>query len=187
MGASGMIAPATASLVGCGIFVAAMLHAAVTDLRHRRIRNWLVASLATCWAPMALAAGVPGIEMAAAAGAALLVFTAGFGCFAAGWLGGGDVKLAAAAVLWLGAGQALAFVLLTSVLGAALTGLFLLTRLVGALARQPRWVGEESGQAALPSSTPEAKAAVDRQVPYGPALAGAGLALLQGSPFAVAI
>lgn len=153
--------------LACLAFSAAMLHATATDLRHRRIRNWLVSALAVAWAPMALAASVPATEMAAALGAAALVFIAGVGCFSAGWLGGGDVKLAAAAVLWLGAGQALDFLLVASVLGGALAAVTLVTGRRGG-------AGEQSARPRRP-------------VPYGPALAGAGLALLQGSPLAAAL
>lgn len=165
-----MSAAAIPALLACGLFVGGMLHAAATDLRHGLIRNWLVAALAAAWAPMALAVGIPGALMAAALIAAALVFTAGFGCFAAGWLGGGDVKLAAVAVLWLGAGQAAAFLLLAAVLGAGLT-----------------WPLLMAGRMRLRRAEGENASATPRQVPYGPALALAGLALLQGSPWAAAI
>jgi prepilin peptidase CpaA len=175
---------AAPALLACIVFGAGMLHAIVTDLRHRRIRNWLVATLAAGWAPMALAAGIPAAEMAAAAAAAALVFAAGFGCFVAGWLGGGDVKLASVAVLWLGAGQAPDFVLLSSVIGASLTALLVLARLAaGASARSTGApsTGPDSRQ------TPEPRSPAARHaVPYGPALAVAALALLHGSPWAAA-
>lgn len=164
-----MSVSATPALLACGIFGAGMLHAAVTDLRHRRIRNWLVAALAVSWAPMALVVRVPVDQMASSVLAAALVFAVGFGFFAAGWLGGGDVKLAAVAVLWLGAGQAVAFLLLSAVLGAGLAWPLLL---VGRKRRHA------SGSCA--SASPG-------EVPYGPALALAGIALLQGSPWAAAV
>ena len=178
-----MSAPAAVGVIACAVFGAAMLHAIVTDMRHRRIRNWLVAGLAVAWTPMALAAGIPAAEMATAVAAAVLVFVAGVACFAAGWLGGGDVKLAAVAVLWLGAGQALAFVLLTSVLGAVLTGLFL-------LARRRRGPRDRPPAGAAPADAPRAdapRADAPRPVPYGPALAVAGIALLHGSPWAAVL
>ena len=86
----------------------AMLQAIVSDLRDRRIRNWLVAALAAVYWPLSLAAGIPATEIVASAAAAALVFAGGFGFFAAGWVGGGDVKLAAVAALWLGAALAAA-------------------------------------------------------------------------------
>ncbi len=179
-----MSSAVAAALLASAAFGLGMLHAIVTDLRHRRIRNWLVAALAAGWAPLALAAGIPAAEMAAAAAAAILIFAAGFGCFVAGWLGGGDVKLASVVVLWLGAGQAPDFVLLSSVLGAVLTGLLVLVQLgIGAPARSPA--------APTPGPVPcQQTGRPHRQaswtVPYGPALAVAGLALLPCSPWAAA-
>ena len=166
-----MNAAAVPAVLACVVFGFGMLHAAVTDLIHQRIRNWMVAGLATAWAPLALVAGLPPAEMLAAAAAALAVFAAGFGCFAAGWLGGGDVKLAAITVLWLGAGQAVPFVLLASVVGAALTGLLLAIR---------RLIVRSTGG-------PAAAAAIAHPVPYGPALAAAGLILLGESPLTAAL
>lgn len=161
-----------AAALACGIFAAAMLHALVTDLRHRRIRNTTVIVLLAAWLPMAIAAGVPATEMAAAVVAAVMVFAAGFGCFAAGWIGGGDVKLAAAAALWLGAGQAASFLLLASVLGAVLTVLIM--------------VAVRIRRGAVGHGRPRIDAG-SRAVPYGPALAGAALALLHASPIAAAL
>lgn len=159
---------AAAALLACALFAAAMLHVVVTDLRHRRIRNWLVAALAAAWAPLALAAGMPAAEMALALAAAALVFAAGFGCFAAGWLGGGDVKLSAVAALWLGAPQTPGFLLLASLAGAALAVAWLaMARLRRAGAASPR--------------------ADRRLVPYGPALAAAAIASLHGSPWAAVL
>jgi prepilin peptidase CpaA len=54
-----------------------------------------------------------------AAGA--LVLAVCFGFFAAGWMGGGDAKLAAATALWLGFDPLLSYVFVASVAGGALT------------------------------------------------------------------
>lgn len=166
-----MSVAALAAVLACVLFCAAMLHAAFTDLRQRRIANWLSMALALSWAPMGLAAGWSGSQLAAALMGAALVFFAGFGCFAAGWLGGGDVKLATVAVLWLGAGQTIAFLLLAALLGATLAWPLLL------FGRRSAWF--VSGQAEGEAGSVEA-----RQVPYGPALAFTGIALLRGSPWA---
>ena len=160
-----MSASAVFALLGCGVFVAALLHAAATDLKSRLIRNWLVAMLAALWAPMAWAAGVTPGQMGLALVAAALVFLAGFGCFAAGWMGGGDVKLGAAIVLWLGADQAMAFLLLSAILGG---GLALSMLVIG-------WRGRAPAGAAIPAPR--------REVPYAPALALSGIALLPASPW----
>lgn len=51
---------------------------------------------------------------------ATIFFAAGFSMFAFGWLGGGDAKLMAAISLWFGWGDALPFILATTLFGAAL-------------------------------------------------------------------
>lgn len=161
-----MSASALFALLGCFVLVAALIHAAITDLQSRVIRNWLVASLAALWAPMAWAAGITPGEMGFSLLAAALIFLAGFGCFAADWMGGGDVKLGAATVLWLGAAQALPFLLLSAILGAGLAWPLLVIR--------RRRLSAEGVDAAPPSR---------REVPYAPALALAGIALLPASPW----
>jgi prepilin peptidase CpaA len=160
------------SLIACLLFSAAMVHVVATDLLYRRIRNWLVAAMIAGYGPLAIAAGIPPVETGAALVAALIVFGIGFGCFAAGWIGGGDAKLAPVCVLWLGADQTLAFVLLTSLLGGALT---LTMLLYGMVRRQP---------AGLATSGHRGPA---RSVPYGIALAASGLMLLRDSPWAQAL
>jgi prepilin peptidase CpaA len=57
------------------------------------------------------------------AGAAVLV--AAFACFAMGWVGGGDAKIAAAAALWFGFGHLLNYLVYASLFGGALTLLLL--------------------------------------------------------------
>ena len=162
-----------ASGLACISFIAAMLHVFATDLRSRRIRNWLVAALAAGYLPLALAAGLPGAAIAAAVAAALIVFAAGFGCFAAGWVGGGDAKLAPVCVLWLGADQALAFIVLTSLFGAALALALLGT---GTFRREPAAAAATGGE-------PPRRLVL----PYGPALALAGLVLLRNAPWVEAL
>jgi prepilin peptidase CpaA len=58
-----------------------------------------------------------------AAGGAVLAIA--FGCFAMGWIGGGDAKLGAVIALWMGWADALAFVGYASVFGGILTLLLL--------------------------------------------------------------
>ncbi len=53
--------------------------------------------------------------------AAALVFACGFAVFAMGWMGGGDVKFAAAIALWLGWDNLLEFALGFSIWGGVLT------------------------------------------------------------------
>jgi prepilin peptidase CpaA len=44
-----------------------------------------------------------------------------FGCFAFGWIGGGDAKVAAAAALWFGFGHLMNYLLYASLFGGVLT------------------------------------------------------------------
>jgi len=59
------------------------------------------------------------ILMHLAAGATVLV--AAFGCFAMGWIGGGDAKVAAAAALWFGFAHLLNYLVYASLFGGVLT------------------------------------------------------------------
>ena len=63
------------------------------------------------------------ILMHIGAGAAVLVVA--FGCFAMGWVGGGDAKVAAAAALWFGFAHLMNYLLYASLFGGALTLLLL--------------------------------------------------------------
>ena len=58
-------------------------------------------------------------------GAGATVLVVAFGCFAMGWVGGGDAKVAAAAALWFGFGHLLDYLLYASLFGGALTLLLL--------------------------------------------------------------
>lgn len=81
---------------------ALLVIAAIGDLKSYIIPNWLNAAVALLAIPFWLTSarlGWPQMgEQALVAGCALLVFG---GLFAAGWMGGGDVKLLVALGLWL--------------------------------------------------------------------------------------
>jgi prepilin peptidase CpaA len=59
-----------------------------------------------------------------------MVLVVAFVCFAFGWLGGGDAKLASATALWFGFGHLFDYLLYASLLGGALTLLIVLFRSV---------------------------------------------------------
>ena len=89
--------------------------AVVTDVRTRRIPNWLTFGLAA----VALGNGamhgiVPALETA---GIYITVMALGLLAFSLGWLGGGDVKLLAAASAAFGFPDCIAFVIYTSIGG----------------------------------------------------------------------
>jgi prepilin peptidase CpaA len=61
------------------------------------------------------------VELAWSFGVALVVFVLAFFCFARGWIGGGDAKLAAVTALWFEPGNALLYFMYASLLGGVLT------------------------------------------------------------------
>jgi prepilin peptidase CpaA len=145
------------------LFPAAMAFAASSDLLTMTISNRLTLALAGGFAVLAFAAGMSMNEAGMHLAAGGLVLAIGFGCFAMGWIGGGDAKLAAATALWFGFEHLMNYLLYASLLGGALTVLLIQFRalpLPAALARQP-WImrlHEKGGG-----------------VPYGIALAAAAL------------
>ena len=91
------------ALVPLGAVCAVAVMAALCDWRHRRLPHWPAASLAAVWVVAAVAApdllGGPPLAGTLCGALALVV---GVALRSAGWLGSGDVKLAAALGLWLG-------------------------------------------------------------------------------------
>lgn len=102
-------------------FSAAMAFAASSDLVSMTIPNRLSLALLAGFIVFALGAGLSAQVIGAhlAAGAVMLVCT--FGMFAAGWIGGGDAKLAAATAVWCGFPMLLEYSLLSTLLGGMLT------------------------------------------------------------------
>ena len=152
-----------AALMG---FAALMLMAAFEDLRRLVIPNALTLSLCALW-PLYMVAAAPTLFGALGAlGCALAVFLAGAVCFSRGYLGGGDVKLLAAATLWAGPGGTPALLVLTGVLGGMLA-LFLLMPSGTHIATFAR--------AKLGPADADAKYGATTPVPYGIAIAAAAM------------
>src|ERR1700755_314239 len=83
-------------------FPALMAFAAASDLLTMTISNRVSLALAAGFLVLATASGI-GLEMMLThIGAGAMVLVLGFACFAMGWVGGGDAKVAAAAALWFG-------------------------------------------------------------------------------------
>jgi prepilin peptidase CpaA len=93
-----------------------LIWASLTDLRERRIPNWLTVSLAL----IGLAQSASGWHQIGP-GQAILGLLVGFGItfilFAIGALGGGDVKLMGAVGAWVGPAGALAVFCLAAIIG----------------------------------------------------------------------
>jgi len=147
------------------VFAAVMAIAAFEDFRRLVIPNLLPIVMCAMW-PLYVASASSLHEVLAALGCALAVFAVGAVLFALNKLGGGDVKLLAVATLWAGPAGTPALLMLTGVLGGALA-LFLLMPFGNQLATAGRVM---LGQSSL---VPERGLATP--VPYGIAIAGAGL------------
>jgi prepilin peptidase CpaA len=106
-------------------FPALMAFAAASDLFTMTISNRVSLALAAGFLVLAFATGMApsDILMHLAAGGTVLL--AAFACFAFGWIGGGDAKIAAAAALWFGFAHLLNYLLYASLFGGALTLLML--------------------------------------------------------------
>jgi prepilin peptidase CpaA len=96
-----------------------------------------------------------------AAGATVLIV--GFACFACGWIGGGDAKLAATTALWFGFEGLLPYLFAASLLGGGLTLLMIQFRMLPL----PQLLRGQSWAERLHHK--------DSGVPYGVALAAAAL------------
>jgi prepilin peptidase CpaA len=146
-------------------FVLLLLAAGWQDLRTMRIANVLslgVVGAFLVWALAGLAAGrltVGAVGLAVACGA--LLFIVGALAFAAGALGGGDVKLLAAAGLFAGPAYVVDFLIITAVIG----GLLGLAILAGAPVSPAISTG---GAGSL-------RARLRGGLPYGPAIAAGGV------------
>ena len=149
-------------------FTGVMTVAAFEDFRRLVIPNLLPIVLCVLW-PFYFAAAPSLYGALAAIGCAAAVFLVGAVLFARGWLGGGDVKLLAAATLWVGPAGTPSLLLLTSVLGGALA-LFLLLPLGGQIAVAAR------GMLGQPPISAERGLAMP--IPYGVAIAGAALIVI---------
>jgi prepilin peptidase CpaA len=138
-------------LVRLLLFPALMAFAAASDLFTMTISNRVSLALAAGFLALALLSGMGFYDLLLHVGAGASVLAAAFTCFAMGWVGGGDAKVAAAAALWFGFGYILDYLLYASLFGGVLTLLLLQFRqwpLPYALACQP-WLlklhAKESG------------------------------------------
>ena len=145
------------------LFPALMAFAASSDLFTMTIANRVSLILIAGFAWLAVLGGMSGADAMSHIGAAAAVLAVAFVCFACGWIGGGDAKLAAATALWLGFGHLLDYFVYASLLGGALTLLIIQFRHVPL----PRLLMGRQWAERLHRS--------DGGVPYGIALAAAAL------------
>lgn len=142
------------AIVGLAVVLAALLLAAgIEDARTREIANAKNAAIALLaplwWWALGLGWTDVGVQLLVAA----IVFGVFVGAFAAGWMGGGDVKMIAAISLWLPLGSLVDMLMVMAVLGGAITVLMMIDQ------RRRRAFGTI-------------------EVPYGVAIAAAALLVL---------
>ncbi|HLL26719.1 MAG TPA: prepilin peptidase [Xanthobacteraceae bacterium] len=154
-----------------GLFPAAMIYAAASDLVTMTISNRVSLALFFAFFAIAVWIGMPFADMGRHLAASAIVLAVAFGFFARGWIGGGDAKLAAATALWLGFSLLMDYLLVAAVIGGALTLAILQARkwpLPYFLARHG-WIVRLH--------------AVETGIPYGIALAAAGLIVYPDTVF----
>lgn len=155
-------------------YPAVMIHAGIGDLRTMRIPNRLVLLLFVGYLATIPLVPLPLPNVASSVAAATAVFALGFAGFSFGWMGGGDVKLLTVATLWLGAGNVAPFIFYTSVFGAILTIIILIFRSVSLPPawRKWNWILRLHQR--------------DAGVPYGVAIAAAGVIVYMRTPWVAA-
>ena len=139
-----------------GLLVVAM----ATDIRARIIPNLLNAAVALLAIGWWWAVGLSFGEVAVQVGIAAVVFALFVGCFAFGMMGGGDVKLIGALALWLPFVPLIRMLTIMAVAGGILTLVMLGLHRLARRAGQP-------------------------EIPYGVAIAGAGLFVMANDIFTV--
>src|SRR3954471_485772 len=107
------------------LFPALMAFAAASDLFTMTISNRISLLLVAGFLGLALSSGMGLQDIVSHFGAGLAVLMPAFACFAMGWIGGGDAKVAASTALWFGFGHLLDYLIYASLFGGALTLLLL--------------------------------------------------------------
>ena len=107
------------------LFPALMAFAAASDLFTMTISNRVSLALIAGFAALAVFGGMGLHDILMHFGAGAVVLVVAFACFAMGWVGGGDAKVAASAALWFGFDHLLNYLRYASLLGGALTVLLI--------------------------------------------------------------
>jgi prepilin peptidase CpaA len=105
-----------------GALAIALIIAAITDIRHRKIANWLTGGIALAapafWWACDLSLWP---DIASQIGIALASFAILAGLFALNMMGGGDVKLLTALALWVPMSAFMKLIIIMALAGGVLT------------------------------------------------------------------
>jgi prepilin peptidase CpaA len=107
------------------LFPTLMAFAAASDLFTMTISNRVPLALTAGFLTLALLSGMGPYDILLHMGAGAALLAVAFFCFAMGWVGGGDAKMAAGVALWFGFGHMLDYLVYASLFGGALTLLLL--------------------------------------------------------------
>jgi prepilin peptidase CpaA len=156
------------------LFPAMMAFAASSDLMTMTISNRVSLILVGGFAALAPIAGMGIAEILSHVTAAAMMLALAFFCFARGWIGGGDAKLAAATTLWLGFEHLVPYLTYASLIGGGLTLLLVQLRMapLPAVLTGQDWIRRLHRK--------------DAGVPYGIALAAAALVVYPETPWMTA-
>lgn len=156
------------------IVFGALAYAAVSDVASRRIPNSLPIIIALSF----LIAGVAHperVDMIGGLWVAAIIFFVGFLGFAFGKVGGGDVKLLAAAGLWAGPLAALDYLIVVGLVGGGLALLYLIPSIAHAMTWLRVTVEQRVPALQYVLLTGDVK---KTGLPYGVAIASGGFYLL---------
>ncbi|HAH66344.1 MAG TPA: peptidase [Rhizobiales bacterium] len=157
------------------IFPGAMALAAATDLFTMTVPNRIALVLVAGFLIAAPLVGLGWPEIGLHFGLAVAALVVTFTLFSFGWIGGGDAKLFAATCLWVGPAALLSYSVFSALIGGALTLALLFWRGVPlpAMLISQNWL--------VRLHDPK------EGVPYGIALAAAGLLVYPQTPFMAAL
>lgn len=166
-----MTLAAIASMLAVTLFAAAMIYSAMRDVLTMTVSDTLVIAMLATFLVLAPLAGWSPEAIGWSLAATAMTFFLGVGFFAAGWIGGGDGKLATATVLWVGADSALTFIAYTTLLGGvcALALLFFRARELSPASQNTGWIARLH--------------APNIGIPYAVAIGLAGLSVLPDTPW----
>lgn len=147
------------------VFAGLLIAAAVEDALHFRLSNRITLAVTLLYPAYVLTSPTP-VAWGTALVLAAVVLLVGFGLFVAGWAGGGDAKLFAAASLWAGVAHFPEYLLATTLFGAVIALVMLGRRL---------WTRRFALAAGNEPNQPPRKFG-QFELPYGVAIAFGGLA-----------
>ena len=158
--------------LSAAVYPLALAWAVYSDSRRLMIPNGASIAITLSFLPAALLGGVGFTEIAWHYAVGLGLFLSGMFLFSRGFLVGGDVKLLAAAGVWIGGNDLGQFLILVTLIGGGLALAILVIRKFGGnwpWAESIEWLGDG----------PDAKT---QPIPYGIAIGLAALLLLSRNP-----